>query len=39
MKLLEPFGTENTEYYGATASGFRLCEFLCALCVKFFFLS
>jgi hypothetical protein len=40
MRLLEPFGTENTEHYGATVSGFLcgLCEFLCALRVKFFFL-
>jgi hypothetical protein len=41
MKLLVLFGTENSENYGATASGFLrgLCEFRCALRVKFFFLS
>jgi len=39
MRLLESSGTENSEHCGATASGFRLCEFLCALRVKFFFLS
>jgi len=41
MKLLKAFGTEITENYGAAGLGFlrALCENLCALCVKFLFLS
>lgn len=41
MRLSGPLGTENTETYGASASGFlcALCENLGALRVKSYFLS